>query len=344
MLLVSFTTPNSDCLNRGIVFGNRAPILNQTQPELKLNMKKITLTLSFMLISLCAFAQYGNVGHLTIFSESGDKFFLILNGEKMNDIAQTNLRVEDLNQPYYNAKIIFENKNLQEISKNYLPLQDADAQFVDVTYKIKKDKNNTNKMKLNFFSQIPVQQNPVVPKNVYVIHYGQPAVSQTTTTTTTTNAGGANVGVNVGGINMNVNINDQMGGTTQTTTTTTTSGNYSHNNHDGHNHGNHNNDRGCSRRYAMSPGDFNAALSTIKKQSFEDSKLKTAKQIVTSNCLNTNQIMQIANLFSFEDTKLDFAKFAYDFCMEPQSYFKLNGIFSFSSNADELSDYVQSRQ
>ena len=54
--------------------------------------------------------------------------------------------------------------------------------------------------------------------------------------------------------------------------------------------------------------------------------------------------MQIANLFSFDDNKLEFAKFAYDYCIEPRNYFKLNGIFSFSSNADELSDYVQSRQ
>lgn len=305
-------------------------------------MKKITLTFCLLLISFFTFAQYGNVGHLTIFSESGDKFFLILNGEQMNDIAQTNLRVEDLNQPYYNAKIIFENKQLQEITKNYLPLQDADAVFCDVTYKIKKDKNNTNKMKLNFFSQIPVQPNYVAPSNVYVMHYGQPqpVVSQTTTTTTTT-GGGANVGMNVGGINMNVNINDPMMGTTQTTTTTTTSGAV---HHDDHNHDGHNHDRGCSKRYAMSPGDFNSAMATIKKQSFEDSKLKTAKQVVSANCLNTNQVMQIANLFSFEDNKLEFAKYAYDYCIEPQSYYKLNGIFSFSSNADELSDYVQSRQ
>ena len=305
-------------------------------------MKKITLTCCLLFMSVFSFAQFGNVGHLTIFSESGDKFFLILNGERMNDIAQTNLRVEDLNQPYYNAKIIFENKDLQEISKNYLPLQDADEIFCDVTYKIKKDKNNTNKMKLNFFSQIPVQPNFVAPSNVYVMHYGQPQpiVSQTTTTTTT-NGGGASVGMNVGGINMNVNVSDSMLGTTQTTTTTTSGTTY----HDGPRGGNHHgSSRGCSKRYAMSPGDFNGALGTIKKQSFEDSKLKTAKQVVSANCLNTNQVMQIAELFSFEDNKLDFAKYAYDFCIEPQSYYKLNGIFKFSSNADELSDYVQSRQ
>ena len=309
-------------------------------------MKKITLTFCSLFISFLTFAQFGQVGNLTIFSENGDKFYLILNGEQMNDIAQTNLRVEDLNQPYYNAKIIFENKALQEISKNYLPIQDADAVFCDVTYKIKKDKNNTNKMKLNFFSQTQVQQNYIVPKNVFVMHYGQPqpVISQTTTTTTSTGTN-ASVGMNVGGINMNVNINDPMMGTTQTTTTTTSSGGEYNQSNGGHNnHNNHNNDRGCNRRYAMAAGEFNSAVATIKKQSFEDSKLKTAKQVVSANCLNTNQVMQIANLFSFEDNKLEFTKYAYDYCIEPQSYYKVNGIFKFSSNADELSDYVQSRQ
>lgn len=309
-------------------------------------MKKITLTICLLLLSVFSFAQYGNVGHLTIFSESGDKFFLVLNGEQMNDIAQTNLRIEDLNQPYYNAKIIFENKALQEITKNYLPLQDADAVFSDVTYKIKKDKNNKNKMKLNFFSQVPVQQNYVAPKNVYVIHYGQPrpAVTQTTTTTTT-NGSGAGMNVNIEGVNMNVNINDGMSDTQTTTTTTTTSygGHHGHDHdHDGHDHGH--NERGCHKRYAMSPKDFNGAMATIKKQSFEDSRLKTAKQVVSANCLSVDQVMQIANAFSFEDNKLELAKYAYDYCIEQKNYFKLNGIFSFSSNADELSDYVQSRQ
>lgn len=305
-------------------------------------MKKITSFL-FCLFSIASFAQYGNVGHLTIFSESGDKFFLYLNGEQMNDIAQVNLRIEDLNQPYYNAKIVFENAAIQEIVKNYLPIQDADQQFVDVTYKLKKDKNNKNKVKLSFFSQIPVQQNYVAPSNVYVMHYGQPRMTQTTTTTTTTgNVGGVGATVNMPGINVNVNVNDPvMSGTRTTTTTTTTDGYYedspSH-------HGNHHHDEGCNRRYAMSPRDFNAALATLKKQSFDDSKLKTAKQITTANCLSVDQVMQVASLFGFEETKLDYAKFAYDYCIEPRQYFKLNGIFSFSSSSDALSDYVQSRQ
>jgi hypothetical protein len=312
-------------------------------------IKRITLSALLLFTSL-AFAQLGPVGHLTIFSEDGDKFTLILNGEIINDVPQTNLRVEDLNQPYYNAKIRFEDKSLMDITKNNLMLTDVDGIFADVTYKIRRDKNNRTKMKMNYFSSIPVQPDFIPPSNVHVIHYGQPrpvAVQQTvggvtqTTTTTTTQTGGTSfgVGVNVGGVNMGVTINDTMGGgaVTQTTTTTTTVG------------GSHAIDyddpvRGCNGRSCMTPANFNAALATIKSQNFEDTQLKTAKQVITANCLNVDQIIQIANTFNFEDNKLEFAKYAYDFCIEPRNYFKLNGIFSFSSNVDALSDYVQSRQ
>ncbi len=310
-------------------------------------MKKIFTYLAVFFISCSAFSQINSVGHLTIFSEDGDKFTLILNGEVINDTPQTNLRVEDLNQQYYNAKIKFADQTLQDVSKNNLMLVDVDGIFSDVTYKIKRDKNNKTKMKLNYFSSIPVQQGFIPPSNVHVIHYGQPlapptrvGVSQSTTTTTTqTNGVNVGVGVNVGGVNMGISINDSMGGgsVSQTTTTTTHTG--------------HSTDtgyvepvRGCGGRSCMTPGNFNAALATIKKQSFEETQLKTAKQIITANCLNVDQIIQIANTFNFEDNKLDFAKYAYDFCIEPRNYFKLNGIFSFSSNVDELSDYVQSRQ
>lgn len=299
------------------------------------------------LIATASFAQPGAVGHLTIFSEDGDKFTLILNGEVINDVPQTNLRVEDLNQPYYNAKIRFEDKSLADISKNNLMLTDVDGVFSDVTYKIKRDKNNKSKMKLNYFSSIPVQPNFIPASNVHVIHYGQPDIVEvhsvggtTQTTTTTTQTGGTNVGVgiNVGGVNMGVSINDSMGGgsVTQTTTTTTHTGGSSVHYDEP--------EIGCGGHSCMTSGNFNAALATIEKQGFEETKLKTAKQVIKANCLNVDQIIKIINTFGFEESKLDFAKFAYDYCIEKNNYFKLNGIFSFSSSVDELSDYVQNRQ
>ena len=318
---------------------------------------KATLSALFVLLTFCLFAQVQPVGHLTIFSEDGDKFTLFLNGEQINDKPQVNIRVEDLNQPYYNAKITFEDQTKEPITKNRLPVTDPDGVYMDVTYKMKRDKNNASKLKLNFFSVIPVDQGYVAPSNVYVRHWGKPehqqvvvvqqgntggTVTQTTTTTTTTAGTGTNasVGVNVNGVGvgMNVNINDGMGGTnttvSQTTTSTTTS----------------TRERdvtvveqtsaGCARNRPMTTDNFNNALSTIKKISFDETRLSTAKQIAKSNCLSSNQVVQICELFSFEETKLDFAKFAYDRCTDPKNYFNVNNIFTFSSNVESLTEYV----
>jgi Domain of unknown function (DUF4476) len=307
-------------------------------------------------------AQTGLTGSVTIFSEDGDKFTLILNGEIINDIPQSNLRVEVLNQPYYNAKIKFENQTLIDVSTNNLMITDSENVFSDVTYKIKRDKNNKTKMKMNYFSSVPVNPRYIPASNVQVIHYGKArevvvvreqvpvrgGTTQTTTTTTTGNGNSVGVGINIGGINMGVSINDNMGGgaVTQTTTTTTTSSSSNHSINSNHINSNEiiESSNGCGRRSCMTPRDFNAALQTIQKINFEETALKTAKQVINVNCLNVDQIIQIANIFKFEDNKLEFAKYAYDFCIEPRNYFKLNGIFNFDSNVEELSQYVQNRQ
>jgi hypothetical protein len=272
-------------------------------------------------------------------------------------VAQTNLRVEDLPQAYYSAKIVFDDEVTAAIEKNYLALTDADGVMQDVTYKIKRDKNN-DKMSLKFFSMVPVQQNYTPPSNVYVQHYGVPVqvitsspastsgttVTQTTTTTTsngvgTNNPNNTGINVNAGGINMSININDPIivNGTTQTTTTTTSSSSSSNSQI---NNTPTSTNVGCTE---MMAGDFTSALATIKKQGFDDTRLSTAKQIAGSNCLNTNQISSICKEFGFEESKLEFAKFAYDHCSEKKNYFKVNNVFSFSSSIDELNTYIQER-
>lgn len=64
--------------------------------------------ISLILISISSFAQ--NSSNLIVFSEDGLKFYLILNGIRQNEVPLTNVKVVDLNQPYYSAKIIFEDK------------------------------------------------------------------------------------------------------------------------------------------------------------------------------------------------------------------------------------------
>ncbi|MBD3581867.1 DUF4476 domain-containing protein [Flavobacterium selenitireducens] len=299
-------------------------------------MKLSFTSLLFLLLSFIGNAQ--NYGHLTIFSEDGDKFFLILNGEKINDVAQTNLRVEDLPQPYYSAKIIFEDKSKKEITTNNLALTDVDDHFMDVTYKIRRDKKSPSKMKMNFFSMAEIEPDFTPPPSLYVMHYGQPQprVTQTVTTTTTNAqpAGGVSMGMSAPGMNVNISIQEpQMTETISHTTTTTMSVPEE----------DRRRPRGCRDGYAMSPRQLDDMLSSLRKQTFEDTRLKTAKQMVSNNCMSAAQVAKMCLEFKFEDNRLNLAKHAFPFCTDPNNYYKVNDVFTYSSSTDELTEFVANR-
>jgi len=308
---------------------------------------KLTLLLTVALLPLLSFGQSA----LTIFSEDGDKFYMVLNGQKQNNVAQTNVRIDGLAQPYYQAKILFEDATKPEISKN-IPVQDPQTNaYADVTYKIKRTKDG--ELKIRYFSAVPVVPNYVAPPDVYVMHYGQPApppsgttVTQTTVTSTNTTGMGGNVSIGVTGgdmggnvgVNMNINIQDpDMNATTTTTTTRTTTTSTSYSN------GGYDNtppppQRGC--QYPMNANDFRSAKETISKASFDDTKLSTAKTVLSSNCVSSDQVVQLCGLFSFEANKLELAKFAFGKTTDPGNYFKVANVFSFDASKTELNNYI----
>ena len=295
---------------------------------------KIVLCLFIALAPLLAKAQ----GCITIFSEDGDRFFLVLNGVKQNPSAQANVRVDGLTNDYYNAKVIFEDGTKPEISKN-IPVKDmGTGQFGEMTYKIKKNKDG--ELKIRYYSATPVPVNYTPPADMYSMHYGQPApattVSQTTVTTTSGNSGNGSVSFGTPGGGVNINIQDPNGTTTTQTTTTTTYNQSSQGGGVGIQPITANS--GC--QYPMERGSFGSAKATVANASFEDTKLSTAKSILASNCMSTDQVMAICQLFGFEETKLAFAKFAYSKTTDPGNYFKVSNIFSFDASKTDLNNFI----
>lgn len=90
----------------------------------------------------------------------------------------------------------------------------------------------------------------------------------------------------------------------------------------------------------MNPQDYEYAYKMLAEESFDSSRLKLARQIVSTNPMSVNQIIDILKLFSFESNKLDFAKFAYRHCTDKNRYFMVNEVFNFESSKRELRDYI----
>ena len=165
----------------------------------------------------------------------------------------------------------------------------------------------------------------------------QTIMTQTTTTNTPAN-NGVNINMNMG---EGTSINMNMGNTQQQTTTQTTiitnrapqtavvyvtgySGKV-----------------GCTP--PVSEQRFNQMINSVKNQSFSDDKQRVTKQIVKSNCMTVDQLVDLLNEFSFDDGKLDTAKFAYNYIYDVENYFKVFDVFSFSSSGEELEQYINDR-
>jgi len=97
--------------------------------------------------------------------------------------------------------------------------------------------------------------------------------------------------------------------------------------------------KGCVK--PVSQEQFEPYKGAIKGESFSSNQMEVAKQVAL--CLNTTQIRSIMDLFSFEDLKLDYAKWAFSNCTDKANYYLLNSAFSFSSSKSELSQFVKSK-
>ena len=96
-----------------------------------------------------------------------------------------------------------------------------------------------------------------------------------------------------------------------------------------------------SQHHLMLPAEFNALLNTIDNQSFESTKMVIAKQAIRDHeMMTTSQVIDLMNLLSFESSKLELAKYAYQYTVDRHKYFQLFNHFSFDSSVRALSDYM----
>jgi hypothetical protein len=315
-------------------------------------MKRAILFIAVFGFITAAQAQLSN---LIFFTEQGEPFQVILNGLLQNTNPETNVKITDLPAPSYKLKIVFEDQKLGEIDKTLYFNQGTETSF-----NIKK--NNKGEYVVRFLNEVPIAQAmQPIPAQRVIVYGAAPGGVQTTTTTTTTTSGNSNgnmgIHINDPDVGANVNVSFNLGGmgvetssSTTTTTTTTSSTGYTQTETYGAYHEpvpveqryvmqGYNGPYGCP--WPMTPPDFEQAKRSIASKDFEDSKLTIAKQIIGSNCLLSSQVREIMLLFSFEDSRLEFAKYAYGYTLDLGNYFKVNDAFTFESSIDELNEYIQ---
>ncbi len=159
-------------------------------------MKQKFLLFTFLLSFTTVFAQ--RAGDVTFYSNTGKKFFVVLNGIRQNVAAETNVNVSGLTGNWYSCRIMAEDKSFN-IEKNIAVKSDT-----VVTYRVTEKKG---KYKMRFYSEVSLGTAPAPQDQVTVVYHSTEQPNET-----------VNTNSNVSG-----NTNTTNGSTTTMTTTTTTS-------------------------------------------------------------------------------------------------------------------------
>ena len=289
-------------------------------------MKNLTLLLFLIMFSISTTAQYSEI---KITSENAAPFYLSINGIPQNNHPLNFINLKGLENTNYNLFIDYVSPQIPDINTN-----------IYLSY------NNQNVVGIYTYSIPMYYQNGLSLISFTPFNNNYQSNSQTIITQTTTNyqPNNDNISINmnlgVGGQNMNdhMNINMNIGGNqqqTQTTQTTQTTiiNNSNHPQYTGNNNVSYLNK-------CMKIDDFNNAKKTISSKSFEESKLKIAKQICNANKLSAKQIKKIMELFTFESTRLEFAKLAYSSCCDQKNYYQVNDAFEYELSIDELEEFI----
>lgn len=275
-------------------------------------MKKLFTYILTCFVTMCCFAQNNDYVFST---KSGENFTIFINNIKINDTPKSNVKVENINGNSLSLKIVFDGNN-EVFTKNIYNENDNCV----LTYTISRN----NKGEVMVLPKDAVVKNNAVTVTEEYVEYE--AVEETKS-----HYKGNHYGNRPPMPPHNGNrppMSPQNGY------------NHHHNNgHHGHNEGFHSSNSNC--RTFISDDVFKQAVESIKSQNFDDKKLTVAKQVCSKSCISAEQVVEIMKLFSFEEKRLDFAKYAYNHCYNQEVYFIVNDGFSFSSSIDKLNEYIE---
>ncbi|MDO9511277.1 MAG: DUF4476 domain-containing protein [Bacteroidales bacterium] len=91
----------------------------------------------------------------------------------------------------------------------------------------------------------------------------------------------------------------------------------------------------------INDADFREMKSMIDKQSFNNTRLSMARQSIGARkCFTSHQILEIVKLMQYESSKMELAKFAYDYCLDREKYYVVTEAFSFESSKQDLLKFI----
>lgn len=96
----------------------------------------------------------------------------------------------------------------------------------------------------------------------------------------------------------------------------------------------------------MTEEEVKSVIKALRQESFDNTRAQVARQIVSTSPKRflSTQIKQMVQCFDFENARLEFAKFAFDYVQDPERYYVVNEAFDFDGSKQALARHIESRR
>lgn len=90
---------------------------------------------------------------------------------------------------------------------------------------------------------------------------------------------------------------------------------------------------------------FADLLKSLRAEVMDDNRKSLARQMLSGRPrFLSRQIRDLVKLFTFDDGRLEIAKYAYDSVLDPENYYLVNQAFTFNDRKESLARYIESRR
>ena len=97
-------------------------------------------------------------------------------------------------------------------------------------------------------------------------------------------------------------------------------------------------------RNLLTRQDLDRLAAAMKSRSFESTRLTIARDAVRSGSIVAEDLKFILEQFDYESTRVEFAKFAYDYVCDREHFYYVYEAFTFDSSIRELEEYNSGRR
>lgn len=286
------------------------------------------ITLLFIVFAFGVSAQNDAAkSDLVIMDQSGQAFYLIIDGVAQNAVPKTQLKIVGVPAAFHELKLLYANGVNVNLQHN-LTVNPYKQYTAFVTWK-------KGQKRLDWIEITGVNQSQY-GRNLEVILF-TPAYVETCYLCTNPSSPGFHYHPD-GSVHNNYGMN---GGNNQGN-----QGGYyppNGNNH-GNNHGayypphNNNNQHGnVNCQYPLPT--IKPILDEMKNIPFSDRKMEYAKDALANKCITSDQAYQVVEAFTFDDDRVKMAKYCYDRMSDPIYANKLLDLFKFTSSRNEVRKY-----